>query len=68
VLRESDAAVDMLDKLPKRGLILGLRDNPGDFILAAKRMLQPFTPNAITPTKFALRDAAHVGDDGVDMS
>jgi hypothetical protein len=64
VLRESDSDVDMLDKLPKRGLILDLGDNPGGFILAAERMLQLFTPNAITPTEFAFaRDAADVGAD-----
>jgi hypothetical protein len=41
--------------LPDRGVILDLRDNPGGFIWAAERLLQIFTPNAVTPTKFGLR-------------
>ncbi len=52
------AAIAMLHKLPQRGLIIDLRDNPGGYILAAERMLQLFTPNAIAPTKFALRATA----------
>jgi Peptidase family S41 len=44
-----------LNGLPNRGLIIDLRDNPGGFIWAAERLLQLLTPNAITPTKFALR-------------
>ena len=50
-----DAAIRLLRRLPDRGLIIDLRDNPGGFIWAAERMLQLFTPNRITPTKFALR-------------
>ena len=34
---------------------IDLRDNPGGLIWAAERMLQLFTPNPITPTKFGLR-------------
>ena len=41
--------------LPDRGLILDLRDNPGGFIWAAERLLQLFTPNLVTPTKFSWR-------------
>jgi len=41
--------------LPDRGLIIDLRANPGGFIWAAERLLQLFTPNPVTPTKFALR-------------
>lgn len=50
-----EAAIVLLRRLPDRGLILDLRDNPGGFIWAAERMLQLFTPFTITPTKFALR-------------
>ncbi len=49
------AATRLLERMPDRGLILDLRDNPGGFIWAAERMLQLFTPNPVTPTKFALR-------------
>jgi len=50
-----EAAIAHLRRLPERGLILDLRDNPGGFIWAAERLLQLFTPAPITPTKFALR-------------
>ncbi|HEX5075924.1 MAG TPA: S41 family peptidase [Gemmatimonadaceae bacterium] len=50
-----EAAIALLKGLPDRGLIIDLRANPGGFIWAAERMLQLFTPNRITPTKFALR-------------
>ena len=50
-----DAAITLLKRLPDRGLIIDLRANPGGFIWAAERMLQLFTPNRITPTKFGLR-------------
>ena len=49
------AAIEHLRGLPQDGLIIDIRDNPGGFIFAAERMLQLFTPNPITPTKFALR-------------
>ena len=50
-----ETAIQLLHKLPDRGLIIDLRDNPGGLIWAAERMLQLFTPNPIIPTKFALR-------------
>ena len=50
-----EAAIELLRELPDRGLIIDLRDNPGGFIWAAERMLQLFTPNPVTPTKFGLR-------------
>jgi len=50
-----DAAKQLLNTLPDRGLIIDLSNNPGGLIWAAERMLQLFTPNSITPTKFALR-------------
>jgi hypothetical protein len=52
------AAIELLRGLPNRGLIIDLRDNPGGFIWAAERMLQLFTPNPVSPTKFALRATA----------
>src|SRR5207245_2665350 len=50
-----EAATALLRRLPDRGLIIDLRGNPGGFIWAAERLLQLFTPNRVTPTKFALR-------------
>lgn len=50
-----EAAIRILRRLPDRGLIIDVRDNPGGYITAAERMLQLFTPNEIVPTKFALR-------------
>ena len=50
-----DAAISLLRRLPARGLIIDLRANPGGFIWAAERLLQLFTPNPVTPTKFGLR-------------
>lgn len=50
-----DAAITLLKRVPDRGLIIDLRANPGGFIWAAERMLQLFTSNRITPTKFGLR-------------
>src|SRR5690606_16537507 len=49
------AVIEALRKLPQRGLIVDLRGNPGGFIWAAERLLQLFTPNPVTPTRFALR-------------
>ena len=44
--------IRLLDLLPETGLILDLRGNPGGLIWAAERLLQLFTPNTITPTRF----------------
>jgi hypothetical protein len=49
------AAITLLRGVSDRGLIIDLRDNPGGYIWAAERLLQIFTPNPISPTKFALR-------------
>ena len=46
--------IRLLDLLPDNGLILDLRGNPGGLIWAAERVLQLFTPNTITPTRFSL--------------
>jgi hypothetical protein len=49
------AVITLLGRLPDRGLIIDLRENPGGFIWAAERLLQLFTPHSVMPTKFALR-------------
>jgi hypothetical protein len=46
--------VRLLGQLPERGLIVDLRANPGGLIWAAERLLQLFTANPVTPTRFAL--------------
>ena len=54
-----DAASELVQGLPDRGLIIDIRSNPGGLIWAAERLLQIFTPDTVNPTKFALR-ATHV--------
>jgi hypothetical protein len=46
--------VRLLEQLPERGLIVDLRANPGGLIWAAERLLQLFTDNPVTPTRFSL--------------
>ena len=57
-LRDDDGFIDeivaLVDELPRDGLIIDLRGNPGGLIWAAERMLQLFTPNTIEPTRFSL--------------
>lgn len=57
-LRNDDAFVDevieLLDALPRTGLIIDLRGNPGGLIWAAERLLQLFTPNPVEPGRFAM--------------
>ncbi len=57
-LRDDDGFIEelvaLVDELPRDGLIIDLRGNPGGLIWAAERMLQLFTPNAIEPTRFSL--------------
>lgn len=45
-----------LRRMPARGLIIDIRNNPGGYIVACERLLQLFTPNWIRPVKFALRN------------
>jgi hypothetical protein len=45
----------ILDELPKRGLILDLRSNPGGYIETAEALLQLFTKNVVQPARFACR-------------
>ena len=42
-----EAALKLLARLPNRGIIIDLRDNPGGLIWAAERMLQLFTPTPL---------------------
>jgi Peptidase family S41 len=46
--------VRLLGQLPERGLIVDLRANPGGLIWAAERLLQLFTDDPVTPTRFSL--------------
>ncbi len=43
----------LLKLLPRRGLIVDARANPGGLIWAAERLLQLFTPREIAPTRFS---------------
>lgn len=58
-VRDDDGYLDtvrrLLAGLPRRGLILDLRGNPGGLIWAAERLLQFFTPEPVVPTRFVLR-------------
>ncbi len=49
-----DYVVAELDKLPRQGLIIDLRSNPGGLIWAAERLLQLFSPHPIEPTRFSM--------------
>jgi peptidase S41-like protein len=55
---DDDAYVDeierLLGELPRKGLIVDLRGNPGGLIWAAERALQLFTDRRITPARFSL--------------
>jgi hypothetical protein len=57
-LRDDDGfiaeVIDLLGQLPREGLIIDLRGNPGGLIWAAERLLQLFTPNPIEPTRFSI--------------
>lgn len=44
----------LVEQLPDTGLVIDLRANPGGLIWAAERLLQLFTPNPVSPTRFAL--------------
>ncbi len=49
-----DEVIELLDRLPRRGLIVDVRANPGGLIWAAERLLQLFTPHRVEPTRFSL--------------
>jgi hypothetical protein len=53
--RYVEAVADVLRHLPRKGLIIDLRSNPGGVIDATEQLLALFAADAITPTRFALR-------------
>ena len=57
-LRDDDAFIDevieLLGALPRTGLIIDLRGNPGGLIWAAERLLQLFSPNPVEPSRFSM--------------
>lgn len=53
--RYVQAVADVLRQLPRKGLVIDLRSNPGGVIDAAEKLLQLFVPTAISPARFALR-------------
>jgi hypothetical protein len=46
--------IRLLDELPKNGLVIDLRANPGGLVWAAERLLQLFTPNEVSPARFSM--------------
>ncbi len=48
-----EAVADLLRQIPRKGLIIDLRSNPGGVIDTAEHLLQLFTKNRIEPTRFA---------------
>jgi hypothetical protein len=53
--RYVEAVASILRQLPRRGLIIDLRSNPGGVIDATEQLLQLFVAKAIAPARFALR-------------
>ena len=57
-LRDDDGflaeVIELLSHLPRTGLIVDLRGNPGGLVWAAERLLQLLTPNEIVPTRFSM--------------
>jgi C-terminal processing protease CtpA/Prc len=46
--------IRLLEQMPDTGLIIDVRGNPGGLIWASERLLQLFTPNKVSPTRFSL--------------
>jgi Peptidase family S41 len=69
-----DAIADLLRQLPRKGLIIDLRSNPGGVIDTAEQLLQLFTSTPIEPIRFALRataamvDIAEADGNGADLA
>ena len=53
--RYVEAVEGVLRQLPRKGLIIDLRSNPGGVIDATEQLLQLFVAKAISPARFALR-------------
>ena len=72
--RYVEAVAAVLRQLPRKGLIIDLRSNPGGVIDAAEQLLQLFVPKAISPARFALRatpamvDIAEADGNGADLA
>lgn len=49
-----EEVIELLGHLPPDGLIVDVRANPGGLIWAAEGLLQLFTPNRISPTRFSM--------------
>jgi hypothetical protein len=49
-----EEVIELLAELPRNGLIIDLRSNPGGLVWAAERLLQLFTPNAVSPARFSM--------------
>ncbi len=66
--------ITLLAHLPRTGLIIDLRGNPGGLIWAAERLLQLFTPNPIEPVRFSMlasdisRDLAHAPQNRISLA
>jgi Peptidase family S41 len=50
-----DEVAELLRRMPRKGLIVDLRSNPGGVIDAAERLFQLFTRNQIEPARFGCR-------------
>jgi hypothetical protein len=65
---------DLLHQMPRKGLIVDLRSNPGGVIDTAERLLQLFTTKRIEPACFALRatqamvEMAEAEGNGADLA
>ena len=59
-----DEVADLLRQMPRKGLIIDLRSNPGGVIDAAERLFQLFTTNRIEPARFACRATPAMVRDG----
>lgn len=72
--RYLEAVAAVLGQLPRKGLIIDLRSNPGGVIDATEQLLQLFSPKAISPARFALRatpamvDIAEADGNGADLA
>jgi hypothetical protein len=72
--RYVEAVAGVLRQLPRKGLIIDLRSNPGGVIDAAEQLLQLFVAKAISPARFALRatpamvEIAEADGNGADLA
>jgi hypothetical protein len=72
--RYVEAVAAVLRQLPRKGLIIDLRSNPGGVIDATEKLLQLFVDKAIDPTRFALRatpamvEIAEADGNGADLA